>query len=94
MQIVITGSTRGIGFAAAQRLLTDGHSVTICSEDEADVERALNALCQAGHAARGIRCDVSLENDVLALLRFAQDGGQSIDAWINNAGMPGITGKP
>jgi len=93
VNIVITGSTRGLGFATAQRLLADGHSVTICSEDDADVERALGSLQQAGHAARGIRCDVSLDEDMLALLHFAQDGGRSIDAWINNAGMPGITGR-
>lgn len=37
MNIVITGSTRGIGFAAARQLLRKGHAVTLCSEDEGDV---------------------------------------------------------
>jgi len=93
MNIVITGSTRGIGFAAAKRLLQEGHAVTICSEDEADVSRALEALEQAGLKARGRRCDISSETDVAALLDFARADGNDLDAWINNAGMPGVTGR-
>ena len=93
MNIVITGSTRGIGLAAAKQLLRDGHAVTICSEDEADVTTALAALESEGLQARGIRCDVSMESDIEALLNFARENGRDIDAWINNAGMPGVTGR-
>lgn len=93
MNIVITGSTRGLGFAAARRLLADGHDVTISSEEDADVERSLATLAQAGLEARGIRCDISSEREVLSLVQVAREGGRHIDAWINNAGMPGVTGR-
>jgi len=93
MNIVITGSTRGIGFAAARTLLRAGHAVTLCSEDQADVTRALAELEQEGLAARGLRCDISKEADIEALLHFAREDGRDIDAWINNAGMPGVTGR-
>ena len=93
MNIVITGSTRGLGFAAARRLLSEGHSVTISSESGADVTHALESLESVGLQARGQRCDIARENDVRALIRFARDDGREIDGWINNAGMPGVTGR-
>lgn len=93
MNIVITGSTRGLGFAAARRLLSEGHSVTISSESGTDVTHALESLEKLGLQARGQRCDISSENQIRELIRFARDDGREIDAWINNAGMPGITGR-
>jgi glucose 1-dehydrogenase len=93
MNIVITGSTRGIGFAAARQLLRKGHAVTLCSEDEADVTTALASLEQEGLTARGLRCDISVDADIEALLNFAREDDREIDAWINNAGMPGVTGR-
>jgi NAD(P)-dependent dehydrogenase (short-subunit alcohol dehydrogenase family) len=93
MNIVITGSTRGLGFATAKRLLADGHDVVISSESAEDVDRALADLAGSGFSARGTRCDVSSEPDVRALVKFARDGGRGIDGWINNAGVPGVTGR-
>lgn len=93
MNIVITGSTRGLGFAAAKCLLSEGHSVTISSESGADVTQALEQLETMGLQARGTRCDISREDDVRDLIRFVRDGGLEIDGWINNAGMPGVTGR-
>ncbi|MFW2403133.1 MAG: SDR family NAD(P)-dependent oxidoreductase [Gammaproteobacteria bacterium] len=93
MNIVLTGSTRGLGFATAKRLLSEGHSVTISSESGADVTHALEQLETMGLQARGTRCDISREEDVRDLLRFVRDGGLEIDGWINNAGMPGVTGR-
>lgn len=93
MNIVITGATRGLGLATARALLARGHTVVICSEDRDDVARALDRLQRDGLPARGIRCDISREQQVVELLRFAQAEGQAIDAWINNAGIPGITGR-
>ena len=93
MNIVITGATRGLGLAAARALLASGHTVVICSEDGDDVARTLNALEREGLHARGTRCDISSEQEVLKLGRFAREDGQSVDAWVNNAGLPGITGR-
>ncbi|UCG73013.1 MAG: SDR family oxidoreductase [Chromatiales bacterium] len=93
MNIVITGATRGLGLAAARALLARGHTVVICSEDGDDVARALDTLQRDGLPARGMRCDICSEQQVIDLLGFAQADGQPVDAWINNAGMPGITGR-
>lgn len=93
MNIVITGSTRGLGLAAARRLLSEGHSVTISSESGVDVTETLEQLEKSGLQARGIRCDITVDEDVRSLVHFAREGGRDIDAWVNNAGTPGVTGR-
>jgi NAD(P)-dependent dehydrogenase (short-subunit alcohol dehydrogenase family) len=93
LNIVITGATRGIGLAAARCLLGAGHDVVICSETDDDVAAALAALHEDGLAARGIRCDISAEPEVRRLVCFARAENRVIDAWVNNAGIPGITGR-
>ena len=93
MNIVITGATRGLGLATARVLLTGGHTVVLCSEDDNDVGETLDALARDGLPARGTHCDIRQEQEVLDLVRFARADGQDIDAWINNAGLPGIIGR-
>ena len=93
MNIVITGATRGLGLATARRLLSNGHSVVICGEDEDDLNSALDELQSSGGQASGTRCDITSESDIVRLLEFARADGCPIHAWINNAGLPGITGR-
>lgn len=93
MNIVITGATRGLGLATARRLLADGHEVVICSENDEDVAGALDELKSVSGQVRGIRCDITNEAEIIELLAFASADGRDIDAWINNAGLPGITGR-
>jgi len=93
VNVVITGATRGLGLATARRLLADGHDVEICSEDDSDVAEALEQLAQENLHPRGLRCDISRESEILRLVEFARADGREIDAWVNNAGLPGITGR-
>jgi NAD(P)-dependent dehydrogenase (short-subunit alcohol dehydrogenase family) len=93
LNIVITGATRGLGLATARHLLAAGHDVVICSEDEADVNRAMSGLTEGNNRVRGRRCDIQAEVEIRELLDFARENGKPIDAWINNAALPGITGR-
>lgn len=52
---IITGATRGIGFAIAAQLVAEGASVAICGRDEAALQAALARL---GPRARGTAFDV------------------------------------
>lgn len=52
---LITGGSKGIGYAAAQSLLAEGYRVTITSRNAAEVEAAAQKL---GGSARGVACDV------------------------------------
>jgi NAD(P)-dependent dehydrogenase (short-subunit alcohol dehydrogenase family) len=56
-RVLITGGSRGIGHACAQRLAAEGWRVTIAARDAARVEAAVAALPGSGHA--GIALDVA-----------------------------------
>lgn len=82
--IVITGSTRGFGNAAARAILEKGAQVVISGRKQADVDRVVAAL---GERAVGLACDVSVAEQVYALARFAVARFGRIDVWVNNAGI-------
>ena len=88
--VVVTGSTKGIGYGYAQAFLKRGHSVCISGRGEADVAAAVERLQQdAQSPARviGFPCDVAKVAEVQALWdkTIGELGG--VDIWINNAGL-------
>lgn len=83
--IVITGSTRGIGFGLAKAFLGLGCKVMLSGRKEKDVERAVNSL--ASKHASGQACDVRERDQVQALWDAACHTFGHIDIWINNAGV-------
>ncbi len=85
--VVVTGSTRGFGYALAEELLKYGAKVVISGRSQSSVEGALNGL-QADHArVAGIPCEVSDEDQVRALAQKSIEKFGQIDVWINNAGF-------
>ena len=56
---LITGATKGIGRAIAERLVDEGCSVAICARKAAEVEAAVAALAKKGRRAVGRALDVS-----------------------------------
>jgi NAD(P)-dependent dehydrogenase (short-subunit alcohol dehydrogenase family) len=87
--IVITGSTRGIGYGLASAFLERGCQVVLSGRTPASVERALNTLQEAhySHQALGITCDVTEPQQVQDLWDRACAKFNKIDIWINNAGF-------
>lgn len=86
--IVITGSTRGLGYGLAEAFLARGCRVTISGREQAHVDAAVGRLAE--HHARpnifGHACDVSQAEQVQALWDESADHFQQVDIWINNAG--------
>jgi NAD(P)-dependent dehydrogenase (short-subunit alcohol dehydrogenase family) len=87
--VVITGSTRGIGYGLADSFLILGCGVTISGRTSAGVEEALVKLsashdpdCVSGHPS-----DVTDIEQVQALWDAAKARFGKIDIWINNAGI-------
>ncbi|XP_076786602.1 dehydrogenase/reductase SDR family member 4-like isoform X3 [Arvicanthis niloticus] len=60
---VITGSTRGIGFAIARRLAQDGAHVVISSRKQENVDEAVAMLKEEGLSVTGTVCHVGKAED-------------------------------
>jgi NAD(P)-dependent dehydrogenase (short-subunit alcohol dehydrogenase family) len=87
--IVITGSTKGIGFGLAKQFMARGHNVVVSGRNQANAALAASQLqTSATHGAKavGIGCDVSDIKQVEALWAGAKAAFGRIDIWINNAG--------
>ncbi len=88
---VITGGTKGIGYAIAESLVGAGASVFVCGRDLGDVNTAVERLSEFGTAAGG-SCDVRDEEQVRSMLADCVQKFGGVDILINNAGM-GVFGK-
>ncbi len=87
--IVITGSTRGIGFGMADAFLGRGCRVVVSGRTQEAVDRAVSLLA-AHHAPDrvfGQPCDVASYEQVQALWDAAAARFGRVDIWVNNAGM-------
>lgn len=82
VRALVTGGSSGIGFEIARQLKEKGAEVVICGRDEAKV---LDAAKKIG--AHGIRADVSIESDVVALVRKTIEILPDYNVLVNNAGF-------
>ncbi len=88
---VVTGGSKGIGFAIARSLVEAGGKVYICARDHREVEAAVAMLSEVGEAY-GKVCDVRDEGLVKQLLESCVSRLGGVDILVNNAGM-GVFGK-
>jgi len=88
---IVTGGTKGIGFAIAEALLKNGATVFICGRDKRDLNQAIEWLSKHGKV-EGDLCDVRNEDQVRMLIGECERRFGGVDILINNAGM-GIFGK-
>lgn len=87
---VITGSTKGIGFALARELVRRGHAVVVTGRTQAAVDDAVERLgleATAGGRAVGRVVDVTDAASVQGLWDDAVGALGSVDLWVNNAGV-------
>ena len=85
MNIVITGGTRGIGFALAKQFLLLNNSVVVSGTNMGSVNKALENL--KSENVFGHNCRVENYEEVEELYTFAKQKMGEIDIWINNAGI-------
>jgi 3-oxoacyl-[acyl-carrier protein] reductase len=87
--VVVTASAgAGIGMAAAKRCLEEGARVVISDTHERRLSETLDALKPLGEVSAH-RCDVTVEDNVHALIAHAVDTFGQLDVMINNAGLGG-----
>jgi NAD(P)-dependent dehydrogenase (short-subunit alcohol dehydrogenase family) len=87
--IVITGSTRGIGFSLAEAFLQRACSVTISGRTQEAADDAVAKLAEKHNREQiyGVPCDVTDYTQVEQLWESVKNHFGEIDIWINNAGM-------
>ena len=83
---VITGGAQGIGYAIAEKFLSQGAQVTLWDQDEALMAEAVDTL---GEGASGVAVDVTNPDMIKAAAREAQESVGGIDVLVNNAGIAG-----
>ena len=82
---VVTGSTRGIGRAIAERMAEAGAKIVISSRKEDACNHVASEMRAAGHEAVAIPCNVSRKEDVENLAEKAQETFGKIDILVCNA---------
>jgi 3-oxoacyl-[acyl-carrier protein] reductase len=88
--VVVTGGSRGIGFAAAQALVAEGAHVVVCARGAEQLQRAVEQLRIAavnGASAEGVIADVSSEAGVATVIDAAVATFGRLDVLVNNVGL-------
>ena len=84
---IVTGGSRGIGFAIAARLAADGATVVVSARDAARLDSAVKELEIHGAPVLGVVADASKREDADRLADTAKQQFGRIDVLVNNAGM-------
>ena len=84
---VITGGSRNIGFAIANKFSASGMKVAVLSVSEGSAEKAAKSINPSADAVLGVRCDVSDVASLESALARVVDHFGGIDVVVNSAGM-------
>ncbi|MBI3002780.1 MAG: 3-oxoacyl-[acyl-carrier-protein] reductase [candidate division NC10 bacterium] len=84
---IVTGASRGIGYAVAERLAGAGAGLLLCARDGAAVERAAATLAQGGAKVVATAADVGRPADAERLVEGCLTQFGRLDILVNNAGI-------
>ena len=83
---LITGASRGIGYATAQKLAQYGATVVLAARSTKDIEKNVEDIRSKGGKAEFITCDVSEYENVQNAINYCVEHCGSLDILVNNAG--------
>jgi NAD(P)-dependent dehydrogenase (short-subunit alcohol dehydrogenase family) len=87
---LVTGAASGLGLAAAKAFAEAGAAVVLADWNEDEVQRAASNLAQQGHKTLAVRCDVSDDAQVEAMVKQTVATFGKLDAAYNNAGVQNV----
>ena len=90
--VIVTGSSRGIGRAVAERLAADGWAVTVnFAGNRQAADEVVAGIENAGGQAMAVQADVSVAADAMRLFDETERAFGGVDALVNNAGVMSMT---
>lgn len=85
---LVTGGSKGIGYACAARFLSQGYAVAICSRNTGELELASSQLRSVhGGEVLTLQADVGLVEDCVNIVSSCLDHFGRVDVLVNNSGM-------
>ena len=86
--VLVTGGTRGIGRACAERFAHEGAKVALCGRSEATASAAAQEIAQAtGAQVSGFQADIADPDAVDAMMKAVKEAFGPIEVLVNNAGL-------
>ncbi|MBB5938722.1 SDR family oxidoreductase [Streptomyces zagrosensis] len=89
---LVTGASSGIGEAAAKALAAQGASVVLAARRQRELDRVVEEITAAKGTAIAVRTDVTVDAEIAAAVRAAEQHFGGLDIAFNNAGALGTTG--
>lgn len=90
---IVTGGGTGIGLGIAQCCAAEGAALVLAQRRGALAEHAAATLCEAGHRAIGLACDISRREEVRTLIAAAVDTFGKVDIMIHSAALTGAAAE-
>jgi NAD(P)-dependent dehydrogenase (short-subunit alcohol dehydrogenase family) len=87
---LVTGAASGLGLATAKAFAESGARVVLADWNEKEVQAAAKEIADKGHKTLAIRCDVSDDAQVEAMVKQAVATFGQLDAAYNNAGVQNV----
>jgi len=87
---LVTGAASGLGLATARAFGEAGASVALADWNEQEVQAAAKKLADEGYKTLAIRCDVSDDAQVEAMVKQTVAAFGKLDAAYNNAGIQNV----
>lgn len=87
---IVTGGASGIGAGLAKRFAAEGARGIVVAD--INLERAQGVAQEAGSMAVAVKCDVSREADIQALVAATREKFGQVDIFMSNAGILGRMG--
>ncbi len=84
---VITGASRGIGRSIAEHFAAEGAKLVISARDPNRLGALRDELKSRGTEVISVLADVSLEPEVITLIKAAKDAFHRVDILVNNSGF-------
>jgi len=83
---LVTGGSKGIGFAIADQLAAAGCDVAVCARGQAGLAEASDRLRARGQRVVALTCDVTDPHNVERTLAAVREDFGGVDILVNNAG--------